>query len=327
MRKATVVLLTGLAALLGQTPNNDLGYTDTPMLPGLPYRVHDPARPHPAVVTPAAQPGGAPSDAIVLFDGKDLSHWTSAKLDPVRPVAGPEPAGWKVENGYMEVAGRGDIATQEKFGDIQLHVEWAAPAEVRGNSQGRGNSGIFLQGRYEVQVLDAFQNPTYADGQAGAIYGQWPPLVNPARKPGEWQSYDIVFEAPRFAGEQLFEARVSHGVPQRSAVAQSQGSHGPDGAPCAGEIRPAAVRGFADPAKPRQSGAIPQYLGSAFGRVRSAGVGRPDSPTFEGRKETSSSSVMPAAGPYLFIGRGARLKVWLSKRRFLCASIWLRCCV
>jgi hypothetical protein len=203
MRKATVVLLTGLAALLGQNPSNDLGYTDTPMLPGLPYRVHDPARPHPAVVTPAAQPGGAPSDAILLFDGKDLSHWTSAKLDPVRPVAGSEPAGWKVENGYVEVAGRGDIATKEKFGDIQLHVEWAAPAEVRGNSQGRGNSGIFLQGRYEVQVLDAFQNPTYADGQAGAIYGQWPPLVNPARKPGEWQSYDIVFEAPRLAGEQL----------------------------------------------------------------------------------------------------------------------------
>jgi hypothetical protein len=208
MRKAIVILLTGLAALLGQNPNNDLGYTDTPMLPGLPYRVHDPARPHPAVVTPAAQAGGAPSDAIVLFDGKLfddklLLHWTSAKLDPVKPVAGPDPAGWKVENGYMEVAGRGDIASKEKFGDVQMHVEWAAPAEVRGNSQGRGNSGIFLQGRYEVQVLDAYQNPSYADGQAGAIYGQWPPLVNPARKPGEWQSYDIVFEAPKFEGERL----------------------------------------------------------------------------------------------------------------------------
>src|SRR5580704_17483662 len=91
------------ALLLAQNVNNDLGYTDTPMLPGLPYRVHDPARPHPAVVTPAAQPGGAPSDAIVLFDGKDMLHWTSAKLDPVRSVAGPEPAGWKVENGDMEV--------------------------------------------------------------------------------------------------------------------------------------------------------------------------------------------------------------------------------
>jgi hypothetical protein len=177
----------------------DLGYTDTPMLPGSPYHVHDPARPHPAVVTPAAQLGGAPSDAIVLFDGKDLSRWTSAKLGTGDFTASPTPAGWKVENGYFEVVPRsGDIATKEKFGDAQLHVEWAAPVEIRGSSQGRGNSGIFLQGRYEVQVLDAFQNPTYADGQTGAIYGQWPPLVNPVRKPGEWQSYDIVFEAPHF---------------------------------------------------------------------------------------------------------------------------------
>jgi hypothetical protein len=177
----------------------DLGYTDTPMLPGSPYHVHDPARPHPAVITPSAQAGGAPSDAIVLFDGHDLSHWTSAKLGAGDFTASPNPAGWKVENGYFEVAPRsGDIATKEKFGDVQLHVEWSVPAEVRGSSQGRGNSGIFLQGRYEVQVLDAYQNPTYADGQAGAIYGQWPPLVNPARQPGEWQSYDIVFEAPHF---------------------------------------------------------------------------------------------------------------------------------
>ena len=101
----------------------------------------------------------------------------------------------------MEVVpNAGDMRSKEKFGDVQLHVEWAAPADVRGNSQNRGNSGIFLQGRYEVQVLDSFENPTYADGQAGAIYGQWPPLVNPARQPGEWQTYDIVFEAPRFEG-------------------------------------------------------------------------------------------------------------------------------
>jgi hypothetical protein len=195
---STLVFLS--AVLWGQ----DLGYTDTPMLPGLPYHVHDPARPHPAVVTPAAQPGGAPSDAIVLFDGRDLSKWAAAKLDAVNPLTRPEPARWKVENGYMEVTPRaGDIGTREKFGDVQLHIEWAAPAEVRGSSQGRGNSGVFLQGRYEVQVLDASNNPTYADGQAGAIYGQWPPLVNPARKPGEWQSYDIVFEAPRFEGGRL----------------------------------------------------------------------------------------------------------------------------
>jgi hypothetical protein len=193
------------AAILAQNPG-DLGYTDTPMLPGQPYHVHDPARPHPRVVMPSVRPGGAPSDAIVLFDGKDLSAWTAAKLDASNPTTKPEPAGWKVENGYFEAVPRsGDIATKEKFGDVQLHVEWAAPAEIRGSSQNRGNSGIFLQGRYEVQVLDSYQNPTYADGQAGAIYGQWPPLVNPARKPGEWQEYDIVFEAPRFEGDRLLK--------------------------------------------------------------------------------------------------------------------------
>ncbi len=193
MRYAILIALFGIVTACA---SQDLGYTDTPMLPGLPYHVHDPARPHPPLVTPASQPGGAPSDAIALFDGKDLSKWTS--------VTSGKPATWKVENGYFEVSPRaGDIATKEKFGDVQLHVEWATPAEVRGSSQGRGNSGIFLQGRYEVQVLDSYQNPTYADGQAGAIYGQWPPLSNAARKPGEWQTYDIVFEAPKFQGATL----------------------------------------------------------------------------------------------------------------------------
>src|SRR6187399_1055030 len=112
-------------------PNNDLGYTDTPMLPGLPWHVHDPARPHPPVVTPGAQPGGAPSDAIVLFDGRDLSKWTASKQ------------AWKVENGYVEVVpNSGDMRTKDTFGNVQLHVEWAAPAEVRNTSQNRGNSGI-----------------------------------------------------------------------------------------------------------------------------------------------------------------------------------------
>ena len=181
------------SARFAQAPNNDLGYTDTPMLPGLPYRVHDPARPHPPLVTPAVQSGGASSsDAIVLFSGQDLSKWTP----------GRQP--WKVENGYFEVVpNAGNLTSKDSFGDVQLHVEWAAPAVVRGSSQNRGNSGIFLQGKYEIQVLDSFDNPTYADGQAGAIYGQWPPLVNPARRPGEWQSYDIVFEAPRFNGSTL----------------------------------------------------------------------------------------------------------------------------
>ena len=191
-RLATLLVVTASAALFAQAPATDLGYTDTPMLPGLPYHVHDPARPRPLVVTPGARTGEAPSDATVLFDGTSLSAW----------VAG-NPT-WKVENGYLEVVPRsGDLRTKEKFGDVQLHVEWAAPSEVRGRSQNRGNSGIFLQGRYEVQVLDSFDNATYADGQAGAIYGQWPPLVNPTRRPGEWQAYDIVFDAPRFEGPRL----------------------------------------------------------------------------------------------------------------------------
>lgn len=189
-----LLVLLGLPALLiiGPTSfalqqnanNNDLGFTDTPMLPGLPFHVHDPGRPHPRVVTPAAQIGGPPSDAIVLFNGNDLSAWDANT--------------WKVQDGYFEVVpGSGNLTTKEHFGDIQLHVEWASPGVVRGTSQNRGNSGIYLQGLYEVQVLDSYANPTYADGQAGALYGQWPPLVNAARQPGEWQTYDIVFEAPR----------------------------------------------------------------------------------------------------------------------------------
>ncbi len=176
------------------------GYDDTPLIPGQKWRVHDISRPKPRIMTPASTPGGAPSDAIVLFDGKDLSKWLSHGGN------GSKAPTWKVENGYMEVVhNAGDISTKEKFGDIQLHVEWASPAEVDGTSQWRGNSGILLMGVYEIQVLDSYDNPTYADGQAGAIYGQWPPLVNASRKPGEWQTYDIVFEAPKFEGETLLK--------------------------------------------------------------------------------------------------------------------------
>jgi hypothetical protein len=184
---------------------DDDGFTDTPLLPGLPWHVHDPARPHPAVVTPGAQPGQPPSDAIILFDGKDLSKWTGARLGAAAFTISPNPAAWKVGNGYFEVVPHsGDIASKEKFGDIQLHVEWMEPADVSGASQNRGNSGVFLMGLFEIQVLDSFGNSrTYADGQAGAMYGQWPPLVNAARRPGEWQTYEIVFEAPEYAGDKL----------------------------------------------------------------------------------------------------------------------------
>jgi len=189
-------------ALFAALAGAQTGYTDTPMLPGQPWHVHDSARPRPPVVDPgpAGQPVPPPADAVVLFDGKDLSQWTGGKAA----------AQWKVENGCMEVSGSGDIQTKAEFGDFQLHVEWATPREPKGHSQERGNSGVFLSGRYEVQVLDSYDNETYADGQAAALYGQSPPLVNACRKPGEWQTYDIVFVAPRFGdGKLLAPGRVT----------------------------------------------------------------------------------------------------------------------
>ncbi len=139
---------------------------------------------------PAGPPAPVPADAVVLFGGKDLAGWTSAKSAP---------AGWKVQDGYTEaVKGSGGIRTTQAFGDCQLHVEWATPSPAVGRDQDRGNSGVFLMDLYEVQILDSYQNKTYADGMAGAIYGQFPPLVDASRKPGEWQTYDIVFHRPRF---------------------------------------------------------------------------------------------------------------------------------
>ena len=187
----------------------NLGYDDTPVIPGSQYRVHDGTRPQPRVIDPGTastqeQAGRVPSDAVVLFDGKNLAGWASS-----RDTANP--AQWKVEDGFMEVVpGTGNIQTKEAFGDCQLHVEFAAPAAVKGDSQGRGNSGVFLMGRYEIQVLDCYDNPTYPDGTTAGIYGQYPPLVNACRKPGEWQTYDIIWEGPRFDGETLVRpARVT----------------------------------------------------------------------------------------------------------------------
>lgn len=146
--------------------------------------------PEPKVVTPGTN-GSPPSDAIVLFDGKDLSKW----------VGGDQ---WLVQDGYA-VAQKTDIRTKDKFGDYQLHLEFATPAEVTGEGQGRGNSGVYLAGRYEVQILDSYENKTYFDGQCASIYKQTPPLVNACRKPGEWQTYDILFTAPRFHADGLVE--------------------------------------------------------------------------------------------------------------------------
>ena len=230
--KLSTAALSGAGLVKGQQqpqqakPNPDLGFTDTPMLPDLPYHVHDPARPHPKVVTPALTPGGPPSDAVVLFDGKDLSKWYSRGRGP---NAGKDlDAQWTVENGYFQVkAGTGELISRPKFGDCQIHIEWASPAEVRGTSQGRGNSGVLIMTRYEVQVLDAWNNPTYADGQASAIYGQWPPLANPARRPGEWNTYDIVFEAPRFEGERVLKPAFITVIYNGVAVHNRKASMGP----------------------------------------------------------------------------------------------------
>jgi Domain of Unknown Function (DUF1080) len=172
------------------------------------WKIHDPDRPLPPVITPGTastqdKAGSAPSDAVVLFDGKDLSHWVDKD---------GKPAKWKVQNGYMEVVpGTGNISSRDSFGDCQLHVEFAEPSPAHGESQERGNSGVFLMGLYEIQVLDSYENKTYADGQAAAVYGQYPPLVNASRPPAKWQTYDIIFHGARFAagGKLLRPARVT----------------------------------------------------------------------------------------------------------------------
>jgi len=165
-----------------------LGYQTTPLIPGSKWHVHDGLRPQPVVVTPSVAStqevvGTAPSDAIVLFDGKDLSQFTNKD--------------WIIKDGYMEATKGYQIST-DTFGDVQVHLEWSTPGKLKGDGQHRGNSGLFLMGKYEIQILDNYENQTYPDGQACAVYGQTPPLVNAAREPGKWQTYDIIFTAPRF---------------------------------------------------------------------------------------------------------------------------------
>jgi hypothetical protein len=190
----TCLLAIGIAIPLSAAePKEEIeGFRDTPMLPGGLWHLHDPDRPQPPIVTPGetfSQNAPAPSDAEILFDGKDLSKWRSSR--------GGEP-GWKVEDGYTETRPGGGIRTIGRWADFQLHVEWASPVPPRGNGQGRGNSGILINGLYEVQVLDSYGSKTYADGQAGSIYGQSPPLVNASKPAGDWQTYDIIFESPRW---------------------------------------------------------------------------------------------------------------------------------
>ncbi|HEX6644748.1 MAG TPA: DUF1080 domain-containing protein [Gemmatimonadales bacterium] len=159
---------------------------------GREWPVHSMERPAPPVVKPggAVAPMAPPSDAIILFSGGTLGAWQAAKGGPAR---------WRATREFFEVVpGTGSIHSRAAFGDAQVHVEWRSPAPAVGEGQDRGNSGVFLMGRYEIQVLDSHQNPTYADGQAAAVYAQHPPLVNASRPPGQWQTYDIVFRRPRF---------------------------------------------------------------------------------------------------------------------------------
>ena len=189
------------------------------------WKSKDRNRPAPAVADPGApgtetSAGRAPSDATVLFDGKDLSQWTQKDGSPAK---------WKVADGYFEVVPKTkDIITKQPFGDMQLHVEFREPAPPVGEDQDRGNSGVIIMGLYEIQVLDSYQSKTYPDGQGGAVYGQYPPLVNVSRPPGQWQTYDIIFHAPRFddSGKLLRPAHVT--VLQNGVLVQDNVEiHGP----------------------------------------------------------------------------------------------------
>lgn len=202
---AALAVTIGLAAAASSKAASEMqkapiGYDDTPMQPDGKWRIHDGNRPRPKVVTPGAFVAmPPPNDATVLVgSGSDLSKWEMTNGAPVP---------WPMANGVLST-GKGTIKTKAEFTDIQLHVEFATPSKVVGDSQERGNSGVFLAGVFEIQVLDSFNNITYADGQAAAMYGQFPPLVNTSRPPGEWQSYDIVFKAPRFNGDALASPAV-----------------------------------------------------------------------------------------------------------------------
>ena len=204
--KTAGVLLACCAAMLGvhvaAQPPGQLGYDDTPMQPNGRWHIHDGTRPQPKVVAPAAknaEPVPAPPDATILIGARDdLGAWQ---------MTDGSPATWTMKAGVVET-GKGIIRTKAEFTDFQLHVEFATPSVVKGDGQGRGNSGVFLLGKFEIQVLDSYNNPTYPDGQAAAMYGQHPPLVNASRPPGEWQTYDIVFTAPRFAQGRLEKPAV-----------------------------------------------------------------------------------------------------------------------
>ncbi len=210
MKTQLIALSALIAAVSGFSAEDDkpspLGYSDTPVIPGTKWKVHDIDRPAPPVVNPGAKLGDAPADAIVLFDGKDTSQLFTRKKDDPKTY----PCPWVIENGELVVDG-GDCWTKLEFASCQLHLEWkSAAVGQKGNSQTKGNGGVFFMDRYESQMLDCDNNPTYSDGMAGAVYGQTPPMVNAIRKAGEWQVYDIVFTAPKLANGKVVEpARIT----------------------------------------------------------------------------------------------------------------------
>lgn len=182
-----------------------VGYSDTPVIPGSKWKVHDIDRPAPEVVAPGKKVGDAPADAIVLFDGTNTDAFVGVVKGPDgKPTGEKGPCVWKIENGELLVDG-GDSWTKQEFGSCQFHIEWKSEPHTKGNSQKKGNGGVFFMDRYESQMVDCYNNPTYADGITGAIYGQTPPLVNAIRPAGEWQSYDIVFTAPKLEGGKVVE--------------------------------------------------------------------------------------------------------------------------
>jgi hypothetical protein len=208
VRFTSCLLVSGVLLVFGfqsvEQKSGPIGYQDTPMLPGGKWHVHDSARPQPIEVTPGAScsqaaPERPPADAVVLFDGTGLSKWRTAE--------GREPV-WILKEGFAQIPPAetpdgGSIFTRESFGDCQLHIEWAVPDPPVGDVMNRGNSGVFFFGLYELQIFDSYRGGIYADGQAAAIYGQYPPLVNASRPPGRWQVFDVIFTAPRFDGETL----------------------------------------------------------------------------------------------------------------------------
>ena len=204
--KKNILSLLSLFSILGTTAQT---HTGDPKLTEL-------WNPVPSIVTPGKTAQDAPSDAIILFNGKDLSAWNGEK---------GKAAGWMVADGaFTVVKGSGMITSKQSFGDCQIHIEWRAPSVVKGEGQGRGNSGIFLMGKYELQVLDNYNNKTYSNGQAASIYKQLIPLANACREPGEWQTYDVVFTAPRFSSTGTLQSAARITVIHNGVLVQNNAS-------------------------------------------------------------------------------------------------------